>query len=75
MREIGYCMRYADNCNRCPLNRKCEREYQEEMEQKSCGVSEKDLQVLRGSGRGTHLPTQKKPGKARGQAKRQIQKD
>lgn len=34
MREVELCMRYADNCNRCPRNRICEREYQREMMQK-----------------------------------------
>ena len=42
MREIEYCMRYAENCNRCPLNRICEQEYQKEMEQRSGGVSENE---------------------------------
>ena len=31
MREIEYCMRYADNCKRCPKNKKCEEEYRKEM--------------------------------------------
>ena len=35
MREIELCMKYADNCKLCPLNEKCEKEYQKEMEQKS----------------------------------------
>ena len=34
MREIELCMKYADNCKLCPLNEKCEKEYQKEMEQK-----------------------------------------
>ena len=45
MREIELCMKYADNCKRCPQNRKCEEEYQKEMEQKSgeCGERPSDL--------------------------------
>ena len=69
MREIELCMLYADNCTRCPLNMKCEEEYQKEMEQRSGGVSAKDLQVLWGSKRRSHLPIQKEPGKTRGQTK------
>lgn len=34
MREIELCMRYADNCKRCPLNKRCEEEYRKEMEYK-----------------------------------------
>lgn len=41
MREIEYCMKYANTCKRCPLNRICESEYQREMEQKS-GEKEHD---------------------------------
>lgn len=70
MKEIELCMKYADNCKRCPKNRICEREYQIEMDERSGGVSEKDLQVLWGSKRGSYMPTQKEPGKARRQAKR-----
>ncbi len=73
MREVELCMRYSDNCNRCPRNRICEREYQREMEQRSRGISGKrpsDLQVLWGSSQRASMRTQKKPGKARGQTKR-----
>ena len=69
MREIELCMRYAENCNRCPLNRICERDYQLEMEQRAGGISAEDLQVLRSGKRGSYMPTQKEPGKARGQTK------
>ena len=31
MREIELCMKYADNCKRCPLNKRCEEEYQREL--------------------------------------------
>ncbi len=72
MREIEYCMRYADNCKRCPKNRICEQEDQKEMDQRSGDVNGKrpsDLQILWGSSKGASMRTQKKPGKARGQAK------
>ena len=39
MRDIEYCMRYAANCNRCPKYRKCEREYQRELDQRNGGES------------------------------------
>ena len=41
MREVELCMKYADSCKGCPLDSKCEEEYQIEMEQRSGGVSEK----------------------------------
>ena len=66
MREVELCMRYADNCNRCPRNRICEVEYKTEMKQRSGDVSGKrpsDLQVLWGSSQRTSMRTQKKPGK------------
>lgn len=69
MREIEFCMKYADSCNRCPRNRICEREYQREY------GDEKDLQVLRSGRRKPYMPTQKKPGEKGRQAERQIQKD
>ena len=68
MREIELCMKYADNCNRCPLNQKCEEEYQKEMEQKSGdpnGEGSGDLQILRNSSKRTPMPTQKEPSKKR----------
>ena len=67
MREIELCMKY-DTCNRCPLNMKCEEEYQKEMEQKSGEVSGKrpsDLQILRSGSARTPMPTQTKPSKKR----------
>ena len=65
MREIELCMKYADNCKRCPLNRKCEKEYQKEMEQKVGECGEKDLSVLRCGKREPHLPFQEKPTEKR----------
>lgn len=67
MREIELCMRY-DTCNRCPLNQRCEEEYQKEMEQKSGDIGEKDLSILRCGERESHLSIQEKPTKERGQA-------
>ena len=61
MREIELCMKYANTCKRCPLNRVCEGEYKREMEQRH----EKDLQVLRSGGRKPHLPTQEEPTEER----------
>lgn len=64
MREIELCMKYADNCKRCPQNEKCEEEYQKEMEQKSGEVSGKrsgDLQILWDCSQRTPMPKQKKP--------------
>lgn len=75
MREVEFCMRYADNCKRCPKNRICEAEYNREMEQKSGGVSGKrpsNLQILWDSPKGASMQAQKKPGKTRGQAKRKV---
>ena len=62
MKEIELCMIY-DTCNRCPLNKKCEEEYQKEMEQKSgeSGGRPSDLQILRSSPKRTPMPTQKEP--------------
>jgi len=67
MREIELCMRYANTCKRCPLNRICEGEYQREMEQKSGESGERpgDLQILRNRPKGTPMPTQKEPTKER----------
>ena len=47
MREIELCMKYANDCKLCPLNKRCEEEYQREMEVrmvdyvtcKYCGVT------------------------------------
>ena len=75
MSDLELCMKWAANCKRCPRNRRCEDEYRKEMEQKSGGVSAKDLQVLWDSRRGSYMPTQKKPGEKGRQAERQIQKD
>ena len=75
MSDLELCMKWAANCKRCPRNRRCEEEYRKEMEQKSGGVSAKDLQVLWDSRRGSYMPTHKKPGKARGQTKRKIPQD
>ena len=67
MREIEFCMKYANTCKGCPLNKECEKEYQKEMEQKSgeCGERPSDLQILRNSAKGTPMPTQKEPSKRR----------
>lgn len=67
MREIELCMKYANTCKRCPLNRECEEEYQREMEQKSgeCGEGLSDLQILRNSAKRTPMPKQKEPSKGR----------
>ena len=67
MREIEFCMKYADNCKPCPLNEKCEKEYQREMEQKSgeCGERPSDLQILRSGSKRTPMPTQKEPTEKR----------
>ena len=67
MREIELCMKY-DTCNRCPLNQKCEEEYQKEMGQKSGdpdGEGSSDLQILRCGSARTPMPTQKEPSKER----------
>ena len=63
MREIEFCMKYANTCKLCPLNRICEDEYQREQEGGECG--EKDLSVLRCGGRESHLPFQEKPTEKR----------
>lgn len=67
MREIEFCMKYANTCKRCPLNTECEKEYQKEMEQKSgeCGERLSDLQILRSGSARTSMPTQKEPSKRR----------
>ena len=68
MREIELCMKYADNCKRCPLNEKCENEYQREMEQKSGDANGKglgDLSILWDSSQRTPMRTQKEPSKGR----------
>ncbi len=68
MREIELCMKYANTCKRCPLNRECEKEYQKEMEQKSGdanGERPSDLQILRNNHKRTYLPTQEEPSKER----------
>ena len=67
MREIEYCMKYANTCKLCPLNRICEGEYKREMEQKSGENCERpsDLQILRNSGKRTSMPTQKEPTEKR----------
>ena len=68
MSEIELCMKYANTCKRCPLNRICEGEYQREMEEKSGDANGKgsgDLQKLRNSAKRTHLPTQAKPTEER----------
>ncbi len=62
MREIELCMVYADNCKRCPQNKKCEEEYQREMEH---GKGLGDLQILRNRSKRTPMPTQEKPSKRR----------
>ena len=63
MRELELCMKYANDCKRCPLNKRCEEEYRKEMEQKSGGVSAKDLQVLWGGFRKPYMSPQKEPSK------------
>ncbi len=65
MREIELCMKYANTCRRCPLNRICEEEYQKEMEQKSGESGEKDLSVLRCGKREPYMPTQEEPTEER----------
>ena len=67
MREIELCMKYADNCKPCPLNQKCEKEYQKEMEQKSGENGERpgDLQILWDSAKRTPMPKQKEPREKR----------
>ena len=61
MKEIEYCMKYANTCKRCPLNRICESEYIKEMEQKSGESGEKDLSTLRCGKREPCLSIQEKP--------------
>ena len=64
MREIEYCMRYANTCKRCPLNRICEVEYQREMEQKSGDADgHGDLSILWDSSKRTPMQAQEKPNK------------
>ena len=65
MKAIEFCMKYANTCKRCPLNSKCEKEYQREIEQKSGDSGEKDLSVLRCGKRESHLPFQEKPTEKR----------
>lgn len=66
MREIEFCMKYANTCKLCPLNRECEKEYQKEMEQKSGDTDgHGDLSILRNSAKRTPMPTQKEPSKGR----------
>ena len=67
MKEIEYCMKYANTCKRCPLNRICESEYIKEMEQKSgeSGERPSDLQILWDSSQRTSMQTQDKPTEKR----------
>ena len=67
MKEIELCMKY-DTCNRCPLNMKCEEEYQKEMEQKSggkCGKRPSNVQVLWSGSARAYMSAQEKPTKER----------
>ena len=71
--EVELCMVHADSCKRCPQNRICEEEYRIEMEQKSGDTDgHGNVQILWDSSKGASMRSQKKPGKARGQAKRKI---
>lgn len=68
MREIEFCMKYANTCKRCPLNTECEKEYQKEMEQKSGdpnGKGSSDLQILWDRSQRASMQTQDKPTKKR----------
>ena len=68
MREIELCMKYADNCKRCPLNKRCEEEYQREMDGKvgECGGKRPgDMSILWGRSQRTPMPKQKEPSKER----------
>ena len=64
MREIEFCMKYANTCKRCPLNRKCEEEYKREQESGDAD-GHGDLQILRNSPKRTPMPTQKEPTEKR----------
>lgn len=67
--EVELCMIYAD-CKWCPQNRVCEEEYNKEMEQKSGDTDgHGNMQILWDSSKGSSMPSQKEPGKTRGQAK------
>lgn len=44
MNNIELCIRYGGDCKRCPRNKKCEREYKQEMDKvtcKYCGIVER----------------------------------
>lgn len=44
MENMELCMKYGGDCKRCPRNKKCEREYRQEMDKvtcKYCGIVER----------------------------------
>ena len=74
MREIEYCMRYANSCKRCPLNRICEGEYQRERESGGRGGKRpSDLSVLRNSSERASMRTQEKQNQGHKRTGGQVQ--
>ena len=60
MNELELCMKYANTCKRCPLNRVCEGEYQREEENHE---RHGDLSALRNRPKRAYMSTQKETSK------------